>query len=382
MVSDVMVINVEQVFQGELVSYPLARSILADYCVVFHLHMKETEVDPSDLGWAVDHYDLISALPRITRQTLSTCVLRNFKVAKGSVSTAAQEVFGKRINLNRTYIEKLREEVNLGKCDLNIVCDEIVRTVFIIAVRISMHVRESYPLDGSQRFLVKVADVKGGRLVQSSCVLPGTKRREQESSAKALERFMGTDFNQVAEVLRENLAPRPDTNVSIKDSANFGVRTRYLRTTYATHLPENINLEERLVPNFQQDARIDGNRNTPPLSMHANMSSTFTDRDKTTALRPSLKEWWGRAKYRAAVEQRASDVLQNFDRVYTLPDKLPENDEPTGNYCQETSDEKFYLWMTDEEFKILADPLADHVMQNWLSHIIDHGEFPPNGWWL
>merc|ERR1712232_962271 len=71
----------------------------------------------------------------------------------------------------------LKAEVQDGKCCVGFVDDEVVRVVFIAALQIRV---------GEDRFLVRIAERKrdDGQMT-ASCVLPGTKQREEEPPVTA-----------------------------------------------------------------------------------------------------------------------------------------------------------------------------------------------------
>merc|ERR1712060_40740 len=119
-------------------------------------------------------------------------------------------------------VTRLKEEVLEGKCDVALVRDEPVRTVFVIALRIFeddlsfMHEDDAY---NGNRFLVKIGDVEkanGGVAVKPSCVLPGTKRKEQEPANQALQRVLDGDLAEIASLLRVSARASQQQDVEMK----------------------------------------------------------------------------------------------------------------------------------------------------------------------
>merc|ERR1711874_759360 len=100
-------------------------------------------------------------------------------------------------SLPPSQVHRLRQEVEMGTCDLALVRSEPVRTVSITAIKILQEAPGALD-DGNeinQRFLVEVAKLERGvNAIKTSCVLPGTKRREQEPAKEAVQRVLDGDL--------------------------------------------------------------------------------------------------------------------------------------------------------------------------------------------
>merc|ERR1712083_879742 len=78
----------------------------------------------------------------------------------------------------------------------------------------------------------------GTSYVKASCVLPGTKRREQEPVAKAVHRVLDEDLQEIVSILHVASGKSQEQTVELKYSATHGIRTRYLRTIISCWLSE------------------------------------------------------------------------------------------------------------------------------------------------
>ena len=73
-------------------------------------------------------------------------------------------------------------------------------------------------------FLVMVGEVmRGTRQAKASCHLPGTKRRDQETSAAAVQRLVDTDFECIADLIE--MSGDKTEDIDIKQSPTYGIRS-------------------------------------------------------------------------------------------------------------------------------------------------------------
>jgi len=116
--------------------------------------------------------------------------------------------------------DTLREELMLGKCVLALGPDgDPLRTVLLCVLRI-------HKPNGDM--LVKMGSCRGG-ITKPDCVLPGTKLNDEESAAAAAERVFSQDLPPLQGTLKFSTSVNEET---IKRSSLFGIRTRYLKTSF------------------------------------------------------------------------------------------------------------------------------------------------------
>lgn len=319
--------------QDELAEFPEVAQIVADYCQTFHHHMNQPGTKRSDLSHALDYEELMARLPTKTRKAMATPIL-------GKV----REKLGKRGGAKK--LEVLEEEVSKGKCHVGLVGEEVVRTVFVIALRIRPP--SSHLLLG-ESFLVQVGSVvRACGTVKPSCVLPGTKRSaKDQDTEESVQRVLKADLVGIG----ENVCMRYDEGAEqtsfMKDSPSYGIRTRYLRTTYRADLAER-ELETIEIP-----------RAKPlPLSRREAVSAVFA------GLRARYAATFGRGDRRrkskgpATVKEQADALLDARGRVVVI-------DSPGDK----TYASKLYLWLTDDEFQVLSSDLALPVLHHRLKTI-------------
>merc|ERR1711879_786696 len=101
----------------------------------------QQEIEPSDLVHGLDYYELISSLDKGTRITLAEATFQMHAMHQTNL-------FGKGPDINH-----LRQEVEDGVANVAFIDGEMVRTVFMIGIRIS---QESDPKAG---VLVQVGEM-------------------------------------------------------------------------------------------------------------------------------------------------------------------------------------------------------------------------------
>lgn len=346
--SETMCIKFDISLLQNLSVYKKAMESLVDYCHTFRKQINEHEMEMSDLAYGIDYWELISQLPRKTRLVLSNAVFNKMKGSRSRRGSASSDAipFAYATNM-RASIELLREEVNQGKCNVGLVGGELMRTVFVVALRIyqidtldahDMIAKATMP---DSRFLVKTGEVKSGLIsIKPSCVLPGTKRQEQETSASALHRVIDTDLADIAGIVETNLSAKQTKTVEVKTSATHGVRTRYLRTTFQSFLSD-AGEYPRHMEALPRISRLDLQSKQTEVSM--------------------LRFLRQKDPCRVA-QQRAIDVLSQFSCALEL-----------GDGVDVARDRTFYMWLNDFEFSILSHQHAERIIGQWLAPLVHRG---------
>jgi len=314
---EVMAISLND-WKSELGEFPEVAQVLVHYGIAYHRAMNEPLTIVSDLSYDIDYFELISGLPQKTRKALSSTVVDRFCC--------------RALKLDKTKLDRLDNEVKDGKCDISLSDSEPVRTVFVVALRIEDRSIQKEPTwaisqgDTEEiRYLVRMGEVdrKSGQII-TSCVLPGTKRREQETSAQAVERCVQTDLEHIAADLVVNLRNK-QCAVELTKSPSYGIRTRYLRTTYDAYITKPIEMLEVL-----------------------RAPTSFVDSDARWNLfwPQSVKE--GR--------RLAAEVLAKVGSVFLMASTKNET-------------RQLYTWLTQEECQILSTEHAAPVLKQWTQQI-------------
>jgi len=191
--------------------------------------------------------------------------------------------------------------------------------------------RFSFDGNPNPRVLVRVGVKKhGSSQVKPCCVLPGGKRKENETRHACLQRVMQTDLKDIM----ESLVPDNrigERSVEVKYSANFGIKTRYLKTTYAFHVGHRRHHLQII--------------NMQPLPSGSSARC--------------CRSCWASGKRRAA--ERARLALNGIDSVFVLGNAL-------------------YVWLRNAEFEVLSNDHVLEVIAKWLEQIpIDEYDLGSNG---
>jgi len=129
-------------------------------------------------------------------------------------------------------LDMLEKEIEDGKCVLTLASNgAIERVVMVAAINISR---------GDGRVLVQLAKFREGVFSpEPACALPGGKIRDMEQPLEAALRFL-KDLAQIGDF---KLSRTWKVSTELKDSATFGVRSRYIRTVFQGTCESNGELE-------------------------------------------------------------------------------------------------------------------------------------------
>lgn len=298
---------------GALCRFPAAWAILVDYCTTFHKYINESGVLRSDLAHVLDNNELISGLSQDTREQLAEPVIQKLLL---------ESRFWGHI-LSQCDIHLLRDEVASGKCHIGFVGAEAVRNTFVVALRLTE------PRAGS-RFLVKVGEVLRNGEVVPYCLLPGVKRKWRETYKSAVQRLLEFDLGEISSLVETHFSEGFEQAVAMYPSPTYGIRTRYLRTTFRA--------------GFTSEPKL-ATVTAPPASVQ--MAPLRRGR-LAELLRPA-------ARFEAEKQERVLDVLTSSKSVVVL--------RCNGD---NRASRKLYMWLTSEEFDILSEEPAKPAIKQWL----------------
>jgi len=190
------------------------------------------EVRWSDLDVHTDHADIIASMSRQARISVGNALL-----APRSAQTIHRSWFSSGFAIGETKFEKIREEISNGECFVCLHNGEVVRTLFLVTLRVRR--------DMDDKILVKLGSLWPQLSnVKTAVVLPGTKRKEEESSWVAARRLVFKDLAMLSAWMQVNFE-EPELAASIQRSPSYGLSTRYLKTTYNARVKSDHNFPSK-----------------------------------------------------------------------------------------------------------------------------------------
>mmetsp|Transcript_2615 Transcript_2615/g.6716 ORF Transcript_2615/g.6716 Transcript_2615/m.6716 type:complete len:1079 (+) Transcript_2615:44-3280(+) len=315
----------------------------------------------SDVDWEIEHSDIFSALRHGARMALAEPILamlqRRDKASFRLLRRPGQAV-GEQPEVP-AYIQRLREEISNGTCFISIVQDEVVRTVSVVALRAIR--RDTYQsVDAADPFqlLAQIGTIKHGQL-KVACVLPGGKRHEQEAPSDAMVRHIEEDLPAFIEVATQQQWD-VSQSVSLKESPTYGIRTRYLRTTF------EVDIENRELCRLQH---IGTPGSTWEPSSIGQDSRSVSDGARTS--RKGLWHWIKTACRRRKpeiVETARSLTVATAD-VHNMAIDILRNKSVAVVSGAKGDATTVYLWLSDSEMELLSDPRVNGILKAFVSDL-------------
>jgi CRP-like cAMP-binding protein len=290
---------------------PEMLEIASDYCRAFHRYLEDA-VRLSDLPDVVDYHELMLGLGITSRLKLADPLIQKLR---------------SRTFFSQRAVDLLQAEVADGKCNMAYVGSEMLRTVFVVALRI-----QRAPHD--QRVLVKVGEVlRENSEVVPYCILPGIKRCGQRCSKEVVDQLLETELLELSGQVEVNYMVPPEQVPIIQTSDQYHVRTRYLRTTFSA---------------FLLGEEADKGLAWTPI---ANLRTIGPRRSKESA---SFGPRRSKESASAEVRHRAAEILNRQEKVLVLRCR-GEN----RAAC------KLYFWLAQQEFEELSQDYAKPVLKQW-----------------
>jgi len=299
---------------------PEILEITSDYCRAFHRYLEDS-VRLSDLPDVVDYHELMHGLSITSRVKFADPLIQKLR---------------SRTFFSQRAVDLLQAEVADGKCNMTYVGSQMVRTVFVVALRI-----QRAPHD--RRVLVKVGEVlrENGDVIPY-CVLPGIKRSGQRCSKEVVDQLLETELLELSGQIEVDYTVPPEQVPIIQTSDQYHIRTRYLRTTFSACLAGE-EADKGLAWTPLANLRYFG----PRRSKESNFGARWSKESAFGARR-------SKESASADVRHRAAEILNRQDNVLVLR-------------CQGENRAacKFYLWLTDQEFEELSQDSAKPVLKQW-----------------
>mmetsp|Transcript_35344 Transcript_35344/g.82594 ORF Transcript_35344/g.82594 Transcript_35344/m.82594 type:complete len:1032 (+) Transcript_35344:96-3191(+) len=144
---------------------------------------------------------------------------------------------GKLAEVSESAYAELLKEVDSEKCSIVQAHNgELQRTVALVAVKITRNFDD--------RVFVEVGTWnRGDGEVNAGCALPAKKRVRSELPRKAFEQILAVNLQQMQDML-ELVPGRATSEVEVKDSAKFGLKTRYLRSILEVCLADEYSFQD------------------------------------------------------------------------------------------------------------------------------------------
>lgn len=358
--SDLLRVNMSR-WQADSPTTCLGVAVLADYAKAYVKHLNHNLEGRSDLPHATNCGELMSDISHDLRLKMAQPILDHF--AHGHANDAARMINPlMNLRLKRPKnLPELQNEVHSGKCDISITDRELVRSVFVVAMKIyrdndllgdalrppaaGMVFCASLPLRGdsrdsfdSSRYLVNVAKLDGnGAVIKVGASIPGIKVSAKEKKEEALERMIHSDLNSIASILWwRHVNSRKEVNVFFKESPTYGIKTKYCRTTFSGYLDQS--LDNFTVP-------VHGVR-IQPDSEERNHFCYRRRRSEQESNDRSLHE--------------AAEILSSIEEVVVIPST-------DGNY-------DVYAWLMSSEFEVLTSggflaESMEQLLRRWAGEV-------------
>eukprot|EP00971_Amphidinium_carterae_P211207 4190779-Amphidinium_carterae.1 len=286
----------------------------------------------SDLGDQVNHDEIMSMMSKEARVVMADRVY--WKLT--SMSRQYWVVAASRTHSVDGRSMLLRDEVSNGKCHITFQGDEIVRTVFVVALRLAW-------VGDRSRHLVQVGDIHvASHTTTVKGVLPGTKRKGDEIADEAIRRLLQETLAPVVSFI--TLQDHERTTFS-KDSPTYGIRTQYYRTTYNAVCADSFSTPGALVVDlrsFQVATEV-----ADPVSTTVKVKSSSNRGPVRGAVQSD-------EAYKSPI-QKIIEAVSTLGYIIVIPGRKGEV--------------FVYLWLTDDEMEAVNDPSTYSVVKDLLEHV-------------
>eukprot|EP00928_Gymnodinium_smaydae_P029119 TRINITY_DN22020_c0_g1_i2.p1 TRINITY_DN22020_c0_g1~~TRINITY_DN22020_c0_g1_i2.p1 ORF type:complete len:942 (-),score=112.88 TRINITY_DN22020_c0_g1_i2:236-3061(-) len=314
-------------FRKVLTRYSHIHKIVCQYVAIFCNTILESNL--SDLPHVLDYQEVMSMLPHDTRVVLAHPIISRLPgTSRGS---------------RDSEIDLLMDQISQGKCGVGLMGSEVVRTVFVLAIRI-WNIPTS---EDEHRFLVKLceSEIKQGKIkIKASCKFPGTKRRAEETAVSAIERCFSSELKQIDAIV--DLKGRaPERTIFYQNSAETGVRTRYQRATYDADVTEALTMFEISSSRVPEESLIDSWLNDEQVGF---FERTFQ---------------WKKLAEEKVVKQAFSKVIKSVKTVLKLP-------------SSNAGESGLFAWVTADEMEKLKLPCGQRVLQKWAEFVLNEDREP------
>jgi hypothetical protein len=356
-----LAVAAERVFQAAQ-RYYLIRDITQEYCIHFHRRLVSSKPPsapwPNDLQVPfTDYGDLVVSMTKPVQEAIGLQALLQ-----------AEAMAHRTWQLGRApnTLEKLRGEVMTGKSTVVVNGQgEIERVVSVVALRIQ---QGDYCLEDQPLQLVEIGRWNGTRIVPT-CQLPGGKQERDELVGDAARRLMDSLLEPIVNRVKLVNMKR---QVEWKESKEYGVRTKYLRTVCVATLEGDLD-----VPTCQASSAA------MPTSPLRRQSSHVFKKDANLLARHSrsrmdwffrIWERWEKLFRRASMRHATGSPLSIESPSSPVSPKSVEVPRRPVYVVPGPKAVCFYAWFEQREFEQLRGPGGEATLDAWLATLVYHPE--------
>jgi hypothetical protein len=208
---------------------------------------------------------------------------------------------------------------------------EIERIVTVIALHIQR--------EDSKELLVQIAKKKGN-VFEPSCQLPGGKQSRGELTGESARKWLANKLSPLVDCVQ---ARRLEQKVEIKESKEYGVRTKYLRTICFCDLTAS--------GHWFSSASPDGALPMQPLSPSSGNGLRCSERGEMSPMGLSPMSGWytPNGTGRHGLRQRSDNVF--------------------NHQVANSDDAKLYAWVSPAEFEFLSSAAGEEELRAWVSFL-------------
>jgi len=327
--------------------------LVSEFCKAFVWTYKSDGVMWSDLSLTVDHADIIAGMSRHSRCLLGEVLLDPTKRSRDAWHWLIR-------NYTTRQLEALQSEIANGECFVCLHGDDVVRTVFLVTLTIRRA--------GTDTFLCKLGELPRDEheAVKVQCVLPGSKRREEETAAAAVKRLVYQDMKVAANFVKVDLDSH-DMQESLESSGKYGIPSRYLKTSYfatatCADMFPRLNFVRDLCT--QQSINTIGNshRVARPRAFvfkHLSVETKSSKTSRSSSKLSSLATDSGSVSMYmtpTAISKSVCDLLaQQLNDTIVLPSRRDGVD--------------VYVWVSEAEFEMLRTEEAKEAVSQFLHRL-------------
>mmetsp|Transcript_5888 Transcript_5888/g.14057 ORF Transcript_5888/g.14057 Transcript_5888/m.14057 type:complete len:1094 (+) Transcript_5888:47-3328(+) len=366
--------------QRDLQKHAAAFALTCEFCRAFVKYYRSEASSWSDLSSEIDHDDIFSVMNRESRLLLCEPILEILRKKEDTFR------FFSGMFESTMRVRRLREEISSGKCNISITTlGEVVRTVSLVVLRLRN-------AGDPNTFLVQIAE-RANSDCQVACKYPGTKRREQESASVALKRLQTEELSGLKH--QSDMTDwAMEQSVTFMESKTFGIRTKYLRTTFESEV--ELTLPFRTVE-------------TNSRSFHVTDCGLVDKRAPKGRLPGRLQRWWNsctgpafhhisssssrssrRGSRRGSMSslRRPSDFHEAEAQVETDRSARRHVEESATQLLQEKAQAvlsnskpgvtQVFLWLTATEFELLSQDACSRVLQCFVDQLDIEGPLTPS----
>mmetsp|Transcript_66414 Transcript_66414/g.158926 ORF Transcript_66414/g.158926 Transcript_66414/m.158926 type:complete len:995 (-) Transcript_66414:133-3117(-) len=285
----------------------------------------------SDLCLTVDYADILAATSKRARLHLGEVLLDPARGSMHSWTSSWLFAGGHPKSL------ELLDEIDKGECLVCLHGGEVVRMVFLVTLRLQRC--------SDDKFLVKLGEINpGSEKAKVSCMLPGTKRKEEEPAVTAIKRLL-EDMKPLTDAAKINFE-RAEVHESKEFSGRFGVHTRYVKTRFRG--------STTVTDYFPRTTVVNAVDSVPDLSSRCSNEVTFQPAASTKSTRSRTAQDRQMMAPQKLLRQAQELLLAAGSEVLLIP------------HAHGDGRDDVFIWVSDAEFLALQTTEAKQCLELFL----------------